>query len=103
MSVPLRPNLVSGPGRPNLPSGDNAGKKVKGRKRPILVDTLGLWIAVVVTGANVQDYHGAKPVLGAVKERCPRLKVVWADGISEKQWLVDWVRTAWGWELVITK
>jgi putative transposase len=83
--------------------GFDAGKKVKGRKRHILVDTLGLLIAVVVTGANVQDYHGAKPVLGTVKDRRPRLKVVWADGIYDKQWLIDWVRTECGWELVITK
>jgi putative transposase len=83
--------------------GFDAGKLVKGRKRHILVDTLGLLIAVVVTGANVQDYHGAKPVLGSVKDRCPRLKVVWADGIYEKQWLIDWVRTECGWELTITK
>src|SRR4051795_2767237 len=85
------------------PKGFDAGKRVKGRKRHILVDTLGLLIAVVVTGADVQDYHGAKPVLGTVKGRCPRLKVVWADGIYEKQWLIDWVRTECGWELVITK
>src|SRR4051812_29003655 len=83
--------------------GFDAGKKVKGRKRHILVDTLGLLIAVVVTGANVQDYHGAKPVLGTVKDRCPRLKVVWADGIYEKRWLIDWVRTGCGWELAIIK
>ncbi len=83
--------------------GFDAGKKVKGRKRHILVDTLGLLIAVVVTGANVQDYHGVKPLLGAVKDRCPRLQVVWADGIYEKRWLIDWVRTECGWELVITK
>jgi putative transposase len=83
--------------------GFDAGKKVKGRKRHILVDTLGLLIAVVVTAASVQDYHGAKPVLGSVKGRCPRLKVVWADGIYEKRWLIDWVRTDCGWELTITK
>jgi putative transposase len=83
--------------------GFDAGKKIKGRKRHGLVDTLGLLIAVVVTSAGVQDYHGAKPVLGAVKDRCPRLQVVWADGISEKQWLIDWVRTECGWELAIIK
>src|SRR3954451_18280438 len=83
--------------------GFDAGKKVKGRKRHIVVDTLGLLIAVVVTGANVQDYHGAKPTLTRAKERCPGLKVVWVDGIYEKQWLIDWVRAEGGWELVITK
>jgi putative transposase len=83
--------------------GFDGGKKVKGRKRHLLVDTLGLLIAVVVTSANVQDYHGAKPVLGSVKGRCPRLEVVWADGIYQKRFLIDWVRTECGWELEITK
>jgi putative transposase len=79
--------------------GFDAGKLVKGRKRHLLVDTLGLLIAVVVTAANVQDYHGAKPVLASVQGRCPRLQVIWADGIYEKQWLIDWVRSECGWEL----
>jgi putative transposase len=83
--------------------GFDAGKKVKGRKRHILVDTLGLLIAVVVTSAGVQDYHGARPVFEAVKGRCPRLEVVWADGIYEKQWLIDWVRAECGWQLQVTK
>jgi putative transposase len=83
--------------------GFDAGKKVKGRKRHILVDTLGLLIAVVVTSAGVQDYHGAVPVLERVKGRCPRLEVIWADGIYEKQWLIDWVRVECGWELRVTK
>jgi putative transposase len=83
--------------------GFDAGKKVKGRKRHILVDTLGLLIAVVVTAARVQDYHGAKPVLETIRGRCPRLKVVWADAIYEKQWLIEWVRSECGWELQIIK
>src|SRR3954453_1348474 len=83
--------------------GFDAGKKVKGRKRHIVVDTLGLLIAVVVTSANVQDYHGAKPALSRAKDRSPRLEVVWADGIYEKRWLIDWVRTECGWELTIIK
>jgi putative transposase len=83
--------------------GFDAGKKVKGRKRHLLVDTLGLLIAVVVTSAGVQDYHGAKPVLQRVKGRCPRLEVIWADGIYEKQWLIEWVRAECGWELRVTK
>src|SRR3954469_14349318 len=83
--------------------GFDAGKRVKGRKRHILVDTLGLLIAVVVTSAGVQDYHGAVPVLETVKGRCPRLKVIWADGIYEKQFLIDWVKAECGWELRVTK
>src|SRR5215468_320940 len=83
--------------------GFDAGKLVKGRKRHILVDTLGLLMAVVVTGANLQDYHGAKPVLEKVKDRCPRLKVVWVDGIYEKEWLIAWVKSECGWELQVIK
>jgi putative transposase len=83
--------------------GFDAGKLVKGRKRHILVDTLGLLIAVVVTSASVQDYHGAKPVFATVRGRCPRLQVVWVDGIYEKQWLIEWVQTACGWELQVIK
>ena len=83
--------------------GFDGGKLVKGRKRHILVDTLGLLIAVVVTSAGVQDYHGARPVLEKVKGRCPRLKVVWVDGIYEKQWLIAWVKGQCGWELQVIK
>src|SRR3954464_803389 len=83
--------------------GFDAGKKVKGRKRHIVVDTLGLLIAVVVTAANVQDYHGAKPTLTRAKGRCPGLKVVWVDGIYQKQWLIDWARGECGWELQVVK
>ena len=83
--------------------GFDAGKLVKGRKRPIVVDTLGLLIAVVVTSANVQDYHGAKPVLNKIKDRRPRLKVVWVDGIYEKEWLIDWAKSECGWELQVIK
>jgi putative transposase len=83
--------------------GFDAGKLVKGRKRHLLVDTLGLLIAVVVTSAGVQDYHGAKPLLEEVKGRCPRLEVVWADGIYEKQWLIEWVKSECGWDLRVIK
>jgi putative transposase len=83
--------------------GFDAGKKVKGRKRHIVVDTLGLLIAVVVTSASIQDYHGAQPLLAKVKGRRPRLQVVWVDGIYEKPWLIDWVKTECGWELQVIK
>jgi putative transposase len=83
--------------------GFDAGKLVKGRKRHVLVDTLGLLIAVVVTSAGVQDYHGAKPLLARAAGRCPRLEVVWADGIYEKQWLIEWVKSECGWDLRVIK
>ena len=83
--------------------GFDAGKLVKGRKRHVLVDTLGLLIAVVVTSAGVQDDQGAKPLLAGTAGRCPRLEVVWADGIDEKQWLIEWVKSECGWDLRVTK
>jgi putative transposase len=83
--------------------GFDAGKLVKGRKRHIVVDTLGLLIAVVVTSANVQDYHAAKPALLRARDRSPGLKVVWVDGIYEKAWLIGWAKGECGWELQVVK
>ena len=53
---------------------------MKGRKRHIVVDTLGLLLAVVVHPADIQDRDGAKLVLSKLLGRFPRLKLVWADG-----------------------
>ncbi len=73
-----------------------------GRKRHVLVDTLGLLVAVVVHAADVQDRDGAKLVLAKARERCPRLQRLWADGNYAGQ-LVDWVREQYGWVLAIVK
>ena len=59
--------------------GYDAGQNVKGRKRHILVDTLGLLIAVVITAASVQDRDGAKLVFAAARNET-RLEKIWADG-----------------------
>jgi putative transposase len=68
--------------------GYEAGKKLKGRKRHILVDTIGLLLIVVVHVANIQDRDGAKIVLEQVIGRFSRLQLIWADaGYSGK--LVD--------------
>ena len=61
--------------------GYDAGKKISGRKRHLMVDTLGLLIAVVVTAASVQDYDGAMAVFAKSKERFRGLKHCWADSI----------------------
>jgi putative transposase len=61
------------------PKGYDAGKKVKGRKRHLIVDTLGLLVALVVQPADVQDYDGAQEVVGQAKKRFPRLKCLWGD------------------------
>jgi putative transposase len=72
--------------------GIDGGKKVKGRKRHILVDTLGLLIAVVVTAANVDDAKAAQDVFAQVRGRdFPRLEVVFADGKYHNYDLSDWL------------
>lgn len=64
------------------PRGFDGGKKVSGRKRHVLVDTLGLLLKVVVHPANLHDRLGAKLVLGALGTglpHLPRLQHIWAD------------------------
>ena len=73
-----------------------------GRKRHLLVDTMGLLLAVVVHGANVQDRDGARWVIGSVRWRFSRLKVIWADGGYAGE-LIDWTRRAGGWILEIVR
>jgi putative transposase len=75
---------------------------VKGRKRHLLVDTLGLLLTVVVHAADIQDRDGAKLVLERVRLQCPRLQLIWADGGYAGQ-LVDWVKSVCHWMLEIVK
>ena len=73
-----------------------------GRKRHIVVDTLGLLLAVVVHPADIQDRDGAKLVLDHLRGRLPRLRLLWADaGYAGR--LVPWVQTRTGWRLEIVK
>lgn len=73
-----------------------------GRKRHIVVDTLGLLLAVVVHAANIQDRDGAKLVLGKLLGRFPRLQLIWADAAYAGQ-LVEWARIFGGWLLEVVK
>ena len=82
--------------------GYDAGKKVKGRKRHLLVDTLGLVWGLVVHAADIQDRDGAKLVLEKAQGRFPRLKLIWADGGYAGQ-LIGWVQEICGWILEIVK
>ena len=75
---------------------------MKGRKRHIVVDTLGLLLAVVVHPADIQDRDGAKLVLSKLLGRFPKLKLVWADGAYAGQ-LVDWASALGGWLIEVVK
>ena len=72
--------------------GFDGGKKLTGRKRHIVVDTLGLILVLVVHAANIQDYDGARSVLQKAQLKSSRLQKVIADGIYPKNGLVDWVK-----------
>jgi putative transposase len=76
---------------------------VKGRKRHLLVDVLGLVLLVIVHSAGIQEQDGAKLVLERVKTRHPRLKLIWADAGYNVQWLIDWVKSVREWVLEIVK
>jgi putative transposase len=60
--------------------GDDAGKKTKGRKQHIAVDTMGFILAVVVHSAGIQDRVGARAVLIRLFHRIPSIRKVFADG-----------------------
>ncbi len=66
-----------------------AEKKVTGRKRHSVVDTLGLLLVVVVHAASWSDTDGALEVGAQLRGRFPRLQTVWADG-GYKQTMIDW-------------
>jgi putative transposase len=74
--------------------GFDGGKKVNGRKRNLIVDTIGLLVLAIVTSANVQDVHAGKQVLSKLKELTNlivRLKKIFADGGYRGE-LVTWVK-----------
>ena len=72
--------------------GYDSNKKVKGRKRHILVDVMGLLLCVLVHKANTQERAGAKRLLQRVKEKgFARLQLICADGGYDGQPMRDWV------------
>ena len=86
--------------------GYDAGKRVRGRKRHLLVDTLGLLLTVMVTTASLQDRPGGKRLLTAARPRLPRLERVWADGGYANvvdTGLIDYARDHLGLELEIVR
>jgi putative transposase len=84
--------------------GYDAGKKVNGRKRHNLVDTLGLIIAVMLLPAHVQDRDGARQLLALVFGRSNRRRVkrVWADG-GYAGALLQWAMEKWRCAIEIVK
>ncbi|TWT88738.1 Transposase DDE domain protein [Pseudobythopirellula maris] len=75
------------------------GKKALGRKRHVVVDTLGLVWSLVVTPADVQDRDGAKLALKAFRESVKFPRVIWADTAYRS--VVDWAWVKWLWAVEI--
>jgi len=82
-------------------SGYDAHKHVKGRKRHLLVDTLGLPLSIYVTPADVQDRVGARCLLAGLKPLMPRLKKIWADGAYGGALLAEWCQDEGDWDLEV--
>ena len=82
-------------------SGYDGHKNVKGRKRRLLVDSLGLPLSVYVTPADVQDRAGARCLLAGLKLLVPRSKKIWADGAYSGEELARWCEKEGGWELEV--
>jgi putative transposase len=85
--------------------GYDAGKKIKGPKRHLLVDTQGLVLEVKVHSASVTDRDGIKLLLDPSSlERLPRLLQVWLDaGYTGEGKGADWVQKAVGWSAEIVR
>jgi transposase len=85
------------------PRGYDAGKRIYGRKRHIVTDTNGLLLGVHVHPANVQDCHGAVPLLKKVGMKFPRLRHVFADRIYRGKQLLDALSESGPWTVEIVE
>ncbi|MEB3225168.1 MAG: transposase, partial [Synechococcus sp.] len=82
--------------------GVDGNKKVKGRKRHILVDSLGILMAVVVTAANISEGQGLRLLLEQVQSmglKLERFYLLYVDGGYHGENLVHWVMDKFGWIL----
>lgn len=80
--------------------GYDAGKKIKGRKRFLTVDTLGLVLRVWVTAASVDERNGGKQVLQKVKQmgnKVSRLNTIWVDGGYDGNPFMQWIMDLYRW------
>jgi transposase len=85
------------------PRGYDAGKRIYGRKRHIVTDTNGPLLAVHVHPANVQDCHGAVPLLERLRLRFPKLRHVFADRIYRGNQLVTALSHCGPWTIEIVE
>src|SRR3981081_3504965 len=85
------------------PQGFDAGKRVTGRKRHILVDTLGLLLSIVVHPANVQDRDGARDLLCRARRSFPFIERIFADAGYQGPKMAKLISDTGRWTLEIVK
>jgi len=83
------------------PRGFDVFKRIKGRKRHIVTDTQGLLLALLIQPANVQDVHGAVPLLGLLRQNFPKLRHIFADGIYRGRQLPNAIAKFGRWTIEI--
>lgn len=82
--------------------GIDGGKRIKGRKRHIVVDTLGMLLAVVVHSAHIHDSRAGFEVLNKLRGRFPRMQIIWADK-GYRGSLIEKVQQKLGWILKVVQ
>jgi putative transposase len=82
--------------------GYDGGKKIKGRKRHLLVDTQGLVLGAKVHSVGVADRDGIESLLERAKDRFPRLSHLWLDG-GYKGKSKEWIERALGWTVEVVQ
>lgn len=84
--------------------GYDAGKKIKGRKRHVFVDSMGFLLAVLVTAASVDDAQAAKELFRrADSEAFPRLRTAYADGKYHNHSLYEWMDEQVVYRLIVVR
>lgn len=83
------------------PRGFDAAKRINGRKRHIVTDTQGSLLALLVHTANVQDNHGAVPLLKSVRRAFPKLRHVFADRVYRGEKLLKAIADCGKWTVEI--
>lgn len=96
-SQSIKTSAVRGPEK-----GIDMGKKIWGRKRHALVDTEGNLLEVKVTSAGDSDLSGGKKLLEPLKDRFPRLELLWGDSHYGGS-LIEWVKEHLGWNIHIVR
>ena len=84
-------------GHHGLSKGFDGGKMIKGRKRHIIVDVMGLLLAVMVHSASIQERRGFKLLSFKIRHLLPNLKVIWVDGGYDGQPLQLWIKRWFNW------